>query len=154
MRILAIFFISVQLWVDSAQAACQPNVVDLRNASAEIRFDVELAITPEERGRGLMFRDHLPNRSGMLFVFDPPRSVSFWMKNTLIPLDMIFADRSGNVTAVHKGAIPGDLTPISGGDDVYAVLEINAGLASRYAFAPGTQMRHEIFSQGPAIWPC
>ncbi|MTI01620.1 DUF192 domain-containing protein, partial [Roseibium sp. RKSG952] len=89
-----------------------------------------------------------------LFVFDPPQRVAFWMKNTLIPLDMIFLDKTGTVTRVHEGAIPGNLTPVEGGDSVFAVLEINAGLASRYSIKPGTVMRHEIFSQGPAKWPC
>lgn len=101
-----------------------------------------------------MFRESLPQRAGMMFIFDPPQPVAFWMKNTLIPLDMIFLDRSGSVVHVHSNAIPGDLTPIEGGDSVYAVLEINAGLAERYLITPGTQMRHEVFSQGPAIWPC
>ena len=90
----------------------------------------------------------------MLFVYERPQRAVFWMKNTFIPLDMIFTDKAGTVTRVHEGAIPGDLTPIEGGDSVYAVLEINAGLAERYAIRPGSQMRHEVFSQGPAIWPC
>ncbi|MCG7518183.1 DUF192 domain-containing protein [Ruegeria sp. Ofav3-42] len=137
-----------------AEAACRSDQIDIRNASAQIRFNIEVAVTPQERSRGLMFRENLPNRSGMLFVFDPPQRVVFWMKNTLIPLDIIFLDRSGTVTRVHQGAIPGDLTPIEGGDSVFAVLEINAGLAARYSIKPGTEMRHEIFSQGPAIWSC
>ncbi len=101
-----------------------------------------------------MFRESMPQGEGMLFVFDPPQPVAFWMKNTLIPLDMIFLDRTGVVTHVHSDAVPGDLTPIEGGDSVFAVLEVNAGLAARYSIAPGTVMRHEIFSQGYAIWPC
>lgn len=138
----------------AARAECRADRVELRNDLAQVRFDIELAVTPQERSRGLMFRETMPSRSGMLFIFDPPQPVAFWMKNTLIPLDMIFVDRTGTVTRVHKGAIPGDLTPIEGGDSVYAVLEINAGLAERYALRPGTQMRHQVFSQGPAIWPC
>ncbi|WP_171207403.1 MULTISPECIES: DUF192 domain-containing protein [unclassified Ruegeria] len=137
-----------------ASAECRADRVALRNDAAEVRFDIELAVTPQERSRGLMFREEMPLRSGMLFVFDPPQRVAFWMKNTLIPLDMIFVDRQGTVTHVHEGAVPGDLTPIEGGDSVYAVLEINAGLSSRYGIVPGTEMQHEIFSQGPAIWPC
>ncbi|EEX10710.1 conserved hypothetical protein [Ruegeria lacuscaerulensis ITI-1157] len=148
LSILAIF------WSQIAFANCAPDRVELRNDRAQVRFAVELAITPQERSQGLMFRETLPLRSGMLFVFDPPQPVAFWMKNTLIPLDMIFVDRTGLVTRVHHGAIPGDLTPIEGGDSVFAVLEINAGLAARYSIGPGTQLRHEIFSQGPAIWPC
>lgn len=141
-------------WAGGALAECRPDRVELKNDQTQIRFDVELAITPQDRSRGLMFRESLPNRSGMLFVFDPPQRVAFWMKNTLIPLDMIFIDKTGAVSSVHKGAIPGDLTPIEGGDSVFAVLEINAGLAARYGIKAGTQVRHEIFSQGPAIWPC
>jgi uncharacterized membrane protein (UPF0127 family) len=122
--------------------------------SGDIAFATEMATSDDTRSRGLMFREDLPRGAGMLFVFDPPQPVAFWMKNTLIPLDMIFVDRAGMVTRVHEGAIPGDLTPIEGGDSVYAVLEINAGLSARYGIRPGAQMRHEIFSQGPAIWPC
>lgn len=142
------------LWTGTGHAACQDDRVSLRNDKTQVAFDIELAVTPQERARGLMFRESMPSRFGMLFVFDPPQPVAFWMKNTLIPLDMIFTDKSGTVIHVHENAIPGDLTPIEGGDNVYGVLEINAGLAARYLITPGTQMRHEIFSQGPAIWPC
>ncbi|NOD33964.1 MULTISPECIES: DUF192 domain-containing protein [unclassified Ruegeria] len=153
-RFLTLLTLFFTLWAGGAFAACRADQVSLRNDAATVRFDIELAVTPQERSRGLMFRESLPNRSGMLFVFDPPQPVAFWMKNTLIPLDMIFVDRTGTVTRVHEGAIPGDLTPIEGGDSVFAVLEINAGLSARYSITPGTQMQHEIFSQGPAIWPC
>ncbi|MGV6804238.1 MAG: DUF192 domain-containing protein [Ruegeria sp.] len=141
-------------WSNVAAAECRLNRLDVRNEQAQVRFVVELAVTPQERSQGLMFRESMPQRSGMLFIFDPPQPVAFWMKNTLIPLDMIFVDKTGLVTRVHKGAVPGDLTPIEGGDSVFAVLEINAGLAARYSIEPGTVMRHEFFSQGPAIWPC
>ena len=154
MKQLAFLFLAYVIWPGIGLAACSDDRVDLRNDRAQIRFDIELAISPQERARGLMFRETLPGRSGMLFVFDPPQPVAFWMKNTLIPLDIIFVDRAGTVTHVHQGAIPGDLTPIEGGDSVYAVLEINAGLAARYFIAPGTVMRHEVFSGGPAVWPC
>ncbi|WP_085796384.1 DUF192 domain-containing protein [Falsiruegeria litorea] len=140
--------------VSSVAATCQADAVTLKNDQAEIRFSIELAQTPEERSRGLMFREHLPARAGMLFVFEHPQRVAFWMKNTLIPLDMIFVDRTGTVTHVHQGAIPGDETPIPGGDQVYSVLEINAGLAARYGISNGTVLRHKVFSNGPAAWPC
>ncbi|GAA6158103.1 DUF192 domain-containing protein [Ruegeria sp. HU-ET01832] len=151
---LAVLTTIAVLWTSSAFAACSPDRVTLKNDKSQVSFDIELAVSPQERARGLMFRESLPQRAGMMFIFDPPQPVAFWMKNTLIPLDMIFLDRSGSVVHVHSNAIPGDLTPIEGGDSVYAVLEINAGLAERYLIMPGTQMRHEVFSQGPAIWPC
>lgn len=152
-RFLTFLFLSMFL-SQGAFAQCSSGRLDLRNDQAQVRFVVELAVTPQERARGLMFREDLPQRAGMLFVFDPPQPVAFWMKNTLIPLDMIFIDDRGVVTRVHQNAVPGDLTPIEGGDSVYAVLEINAGLAARYSIGPGTVLRHEIFSQGSPIWPC
>ena len=153
-RVVALVMVMFLGAASSVAAACQANSVTLKNDQAEIRFSIELAQTPQERSRGLMFREHLPAQSGMLFVFERPQRVAFWMKNTLIPLDMIFVDRTGTVTHVHEGAIPGDETPIPGGDQVYSVLEINAGLASRYGIAIGTVLRHEVFSKGPAAWPC
>ena len=101
-----------------------------------------------------MFRKSLPRGAGMLFVYERPQTSAFWMKNTLIPLDIIFLDETGLVTSVHANAVPGDLTPIPGGDRVFAVLEINGGLARRYGISAGTQMRHEIFSRAAAVWPC
>ncbi|WP_170759868.1 DUF192 domain-containing protein [Ruegeria lacuscaerulensis] len=153
-RLFPVLAIVSMVWTGSVLAACRDDRVGLRNDKTQISFDIELAVTPQERARGLMFRESLPQRSGMLFIFDPPQPVAFWMKNTLIPLDIVFVDRAGTVTSVHANAQPGDLTPIEGGDSVFAVLEINAGLADRYLITPGTQMRHIVFSQGPAIWPC
>jgi len=98
--------------------------------------------------------DLMARGAGMLFVYESPRPASFWMKNTLISLDMLFADKTGRVTHVHHRAIPGDLTPIDGGDGVYAVLEINGGLAKDYGITKGSLMRHPVFSPGPAAWPC
>ncbi|SLN43295.1 hypothetical protein TRL7639_02259 [Falsiruegeria litorea R37] len=153
-RVVALVMFMFVGAVSSVAATCQADAVTLKNDQAEIRFSIELAQTPEERSRGLMFREHLPARAGMLFVFEHPQRVAFWMKNTLIPLDMIFVDRTGTVTHVHQGAIPGDETPIPGGDQVYSVLEINAGLAARYGISNGTVLRHKVFSNGPAAWPC
>lgn len=149
----AIASIVLALAASAAKADCFDEKVDLRGAWGQASFAVELALTPEERGRGLMFRESMPNNAGMLFIFDPPRAVSFWMRNTLIPLDMVFADRDGVVQRVHSNAIPGDETGISGGDDVYAVLEVNAGLAKVYGISAGTEMRHPLFGSA-ASWPC
>lgn len=137
-----------------AFAACSDGTVTLRGDWGEAQFNIELADTVKDRARGLMFRESLPTRDGMLFVYESPQRASFWMKNTLIPLDMLFVDRAGTVTSIHHQAIPGDLTPIAGGDAVYAVLEINGGLAKTYGISVGSLMQHKVFSDGPAIWPC
>ena len=137
-----------------AQAACAPGRLDLRWEGGKESFAVEVADDGAERAQGLMFRTELAPASGMLFVYEMPRRVSFWMKNTLIPLDMVFADASGTVTRVHSGAVPGDLTPIDGGEGVQFVLEINAGLASKLGIGPGTVLRHPAIPSETAAWSC
>jgi uncharacterized membrane protein (UPF0127 family) len=137
----------------AALAQCAADAVDLRGDWGQARFAVELADTPQERARGLMHRESLPRGAGMLFIYERPQSVSFWMRNTLIPLDIIFLDETGTVARVHDNAIPLDETSISGGRDIQFVLEINAGLAAQFGIAPGTELRHpEIGAE--AAWPC
>ena len=112
-----------------AEAACTPARLDLRWDGGHESFAVEVADDAAERAQGLMFRTELSPASGMLFVYEGPRHPQFWMKNTLIPLDMVFADSTGTVTRVHANAVPGDLTPVDGGEGVQFVLEIAGGLA-------------------------
>jgi hypothetical protein len=118
------------------------------------RYEVELALDHHSQMRGLMFRESLPERGGMLFVFGVERPQSFWMKNTLIPLDMIFADDRGVVQRVHSNAVPGDLTAIPGGPNIQYVLEINGGLAQSLGIAPGAEMQHPAIDQEKSTWPC
>ena len=89
----------------------------------------------------------------MLFVYPRPQFAAFWMKNTLIPLDMLFIDERGRAKAIHSNAIPGDETLIPGGNGVLAVLEINGGLAKALGIGVGAEMRHPIFGEA-AHWPC
>lgn len=138
----------------TAAASCAVDEVGLQGPWGQASFTVEVADTDAERGQGLMFRESMSERAGMLFVYDRPQSVSFWMRNTLIPLDMIFADQTGIVRHVHRDAVPLDETPIFGGDDIFAVLEVNGGLTLRYGIAAGTLMRHPAFDQTTAAWPC
>ncbi|MFD1912323.1 DUF192 domain-containing protein [Halodurantibacterium flavum] len=137
-----------------ALADCRPDRVDLRGPWGEARFTVEIADTDATRAQGLMFRDSLPQRAGMLFIYDRPRSATFWMRNTLIPLDMIFVDERGVVAHVHSNAIPLDETPIEGGEDILMVLEINGGGANLLGIAPGTEMRHPRLDPALAVWAC
>ena len=83
----------------------------------------------------------------MLFVYEKPQHVSFWMENTLIPLDMVFLDAAGRVVRVHENAVPLDRTPIPSGEQVLAVLEINGGLARAIGIAPGAELRHAAMPQ-------
>jgi uncharacterized membrane protein (UPF0127 family) len=137
-----------------ASAACDPGRVEFRGDFGTAGFAVEIADDPEERAVGLMNRPAMPTGQGMLFVYERPQPVSFWMRNTLIPLDMIFMDDAGRVTRVHANAVPHDETPIPGGDGVLVVLEINGGLASRIGIGPGAEMRHPALDPSTAAWPC
>ena len=138
----------------SAQAACGPGLLDLRWGGGAAHFAVEIADTAAERELGLMHRDQMASAAGMIFVYDRPVHAQFWMKDTLIPLDMIFADAAGVVTAVHSNAIPGDLTPIDGGEGVVYVVEINGGLAAGLGIAPGAVMRSDLIDPALAEWTC
>lgn len=136
-------------------ASCQPGVLEARAPSgAKARFQVELADDDRTRALGLMNRPSLPRSAGMLFVYPRPVHASFWMKNTLIPLDMLFADETGRVTKLHSDAVPLDETPIDGGRDIRFVLEINGGLARRLGLVEGTVLRHPAIAQDRAAWPC
>jgi Uncharacterized conserved protein len=141
------------LWAGAAAAACREDVVDIRGEDGLSRFVVEIAATPEARARGLMFREHLPESEGMLFLFEPVQPVSFWMRNTPLPLDLIFLAADGTVRRVTADAVPFSETPMPSGGPVRAVLEINAGLAARFGIEAGSQMRHPAFGED-AAWPC
>jgi uncharacterized membrane protein (UPF0127 family) len=104
---------------------------------------VELARTDAERARGLMHRRALGRDAGMLFLFDETAEHAFWMKDTLIPLDMIFIGEDGRVTGVVARAVPGDLTPRSAGGPSRYVLEVNGGWAEAHGVAPGDRVRFE-----------
>lgn len=137
-----------------AAAACSEDRLELRGDFGSVRFRVVVADTPQARAQGLMHVPEMPRLSGMLFVYERPQSVSFWMENTLIPLDMIFADETGVVRRIHENAVPLDRTPIPGGDDIQYVLEINGGMAATLGLSEGDQMRHPAIAQDLAAWPC
>lgn len=125
-----------------AWAVCADDKVTLQGDWGQATFTVAVADDAQERAQGLMFVETMPTLSGMLFVYDRPQPVSFWMKNTLIPLDMLFAGADGTILRIHENAIPGDLTPIPGGEQIQFVLEINGGLSGRLGITEGDLMQH------------
>lgn len=156
-RLKATFLVVCLLLVGAGTAGaadCDPGRVDIRGDWGAVRFSTELALTPEDQARGLMFRETLPTLGSMLFVYDRTRLVSFWMRNTLIPLDMIFIDERGTVLRVHAEAQPLDETPVELGAPARAVLEINGGLAARLGIGPGDILRSPAMPQDSAAWPC
>ena len=111
----------------------------------ELKFDVEMAVNDTQRARGLMFRDKLGPYEGMLFDFHQEAPVSFWMKNTLIPLDMVFIAGDGTIRHIHANAKPLSTDTIPSEYPVRAVLEINGGSARLLGIKPGDKVRHPIF---------
>jgi uncharacterized membrane protein (UPF0127 family) len=137
-----------------AVAGCSEARVALRGDWGTVRFEVEVADTATERSVGLMHRDHLAARSGMLFIYPSLQAASFWMRNTQISLDILFVDHRGIVRHIHHRAKPLDETLIFGGDSVLAVLEINGGLANDRGITVGSQVQSPLLPQKFAAWPC
>jgi uncharacterized membrane protein (UPF0127 family) len=114
----------------------------------EIKFDVDLALNDAQRSRGLMFREKLGPYEGMLFDFHQEAPVSFWMKNTLIPLDMVFIAADGTIRHIHPNAVPHSTDTIPSQAPVRGVLEINGGSARLLGIKPGDKVKHPIFGNG------
>ena len=130
-------------------AAFAPGELVIETGRAAHRFTIELAASPEERALGLMFRQSMPADHGMLFDFEEPQPVGFWMKNTPLPLDMLFIDAQGTVVRIAADTTPYSETPIICEQPVRAVLELNAGTSARLGIAPGAKVRHPIFGAPP-----
>ena len=108
---------------------------------------IEIARTPAEMERGLMYRERLDADRGMLFLYEDDREVAFWMKNTLIPLDLIFADASGRIVAIAERAVPLSTALIPSPGPVRAVLEVNGGTARRLHIQVGDRLLHPALSR-------
>ena len=108
-------------------------------------FNIELALTDQQRNQGLMNRTEMPLDAGMLFYFEDYAERSFWMKNTLISLDIIFVDEQGVIVRIRDNAIPNDLTSLKSGVPARAALEINGGMAKQLGIKEGDQMHHVFF---------
>ena len=143
--------------VAAALVACSPNVapaevvagqaqtglkqvpLTITSASGAHRFTVDVAATPEQQERGLMFVKHLAGDRGMIFPYDPPQNVAFWMKNTLIPLDIIFIRADGTIARITNARAL-DETPLPSGEPITAVLEIAGGRAAELGIATGDRV--------------
>ena len=129
-----------------AKAVVEP--LEIASGKRRTKFLVEIADDDAERERGLMFRTHLAPDRGMLFDFKTEREVAFWMKNTLIPLDMVYIRANGKIFSIAANAVPGSLVPIPSGGPVRAVLEIAGGRAAQLGLLPGDHVFSRIFPRG------
>jgi uncharacterized membrane protein (UPF0127 family) len=128
-----------------AQEALEP--LEIVTAGGTQRFSVEVMRTPEQLSQGLMFRRYLPDDRGMLFDFKTEQPVQFWMKNTYLPLDMIFISKAGKIVSIAENTEPLSEKLVPSGAPVAAVLEVNAGTAARIHAAPGDTVRASIFGK-------
>ena len=135
------------VFYSSALANCVDDHVHLSGPWGSAKFTVEVADTDAERTQGLMFRDNLAKFESMLFVYDNPQHVAFWMKNTLIPLDILYFTAEGVLLDIRENAVPGDLVPFRSSELVQYVLEVNAGTSKSLKFGLDTVLGHARLAQ-------
>lgn len=133
----------------SLKAGAAVEVLTIRTASGkEVAYQVEIADTDASRQKGLMYRTEMPSNRGMLLDFGAPEKVSIWMKNTFIPLDIIYVDAAGIITQIVEQAEPQSTSLMNSNARVRAVLEVNAGQAAYHGFKAGDQVIHHVFKPG------
>lgn len=153
MRALGGYLAGFTLAAGAALADCSDDHVSVFGDWGKARFTVSVADDASERSQGLMNVPEMGTMSGMLFAYGAPVHATFWMRNTLIPLDMLFADSRGTITHIHENAIPLDETVIDGGRNVSYVLEVNGGMTARLGISVGDSLQHPLFGELAAI-PC
>ena len=146
MSLGAVIAILVALCANPAAAASfQP--LEIATKSGVQVFSVEMATTEEEKQTGLMYRKELADGKGMLFDFSPEQQISMWMKNTYIPLDMIFIRADGRILRIAENTEPLSTRIISSGGLARGVLEVIAGTAQKYGIQPGDRVAHPLFNK-------
>jgi len=134
-------------WAQSSgNVSFQHAELAIESGGKRIPFKVEIADTDERRALGLMYRTSLPADAGMLFDFKHDQDVAMWMRNTRIPLDMLFIDRTGRIVNIAERAVPFSEATISSAAPVLAVLELNGGTAARLGLKPGDRVIYPLFS--------
>ena len=147
-KILGFIFLCLALSASvGSVAAGDPQTLEIASQTGVHAFAVELAATPEQREHGLMYRRELPEGQGMLFDFERDQEVSFWMRNTYIPLDMIFIRGDGRILRIAENTEPLSERRVPSGGRVRGVLEVIGGTARKLGIAPGDRVAHPIFSR-------
>ncbi|MEZ5815796.1 MAG: DUF192 domain-containing protein [Hyphomicrobiaceae bacterium] len=131
------------------KAEMRKDPLKLITASGTHTFTVEVAETPAQKARGLMFRRSLADDAGMIFPYEPPQEATMWMRNTYISLDMVFIRKDGIVHRIEAGTEPFSEAVIASNGDVAAVLELKAGTAARIQLKPGDKVLHGLFATSP-----
>jgi len=151
MRLKFTLIISFVVLTGVTACQAQPRVSIIADEGREIAFQVEIADTPTKREMGLQYRRELAPDHGMIFLFPTEEQQSFWMKNTPIPLDMIFISAERKIVGVVENTVPFSLDGRSVSGKSQYVLEINGGLSRRYGFKAGDSVRFQGFSPESAM---
>src|SRR5262245_16901511 len=133
------------LAVAAPSVATEEQSLEIVTRSGVYPFTVEIAVTDEERAKGLMYRRELPQGRGMLFDFKRDVNATMWMKNTYISLDMIFIRANGTIQSIAENTTPESEKIIAAGGPVRAVLEVVAGTARKLGIRPGDRVAHPLF---------
>lgn len=154
-RLLGAFFVGIALWLAPAQALAQATYQEpteaqptlttekmdiLTTSGQRFRFHIEVAKTMEEKERGLMFRKELAADGGMIFIFGEAYRPYLWMRNTLVPLDMLFLDKEGYIQYIKHSAKPHSLEPIGSGGEAWAVVELQGGISKKLGIRIGDRV--------------
>jgi len=133
--------------IDAARAVVfEETPLTIAAEGGRFEFQVELAVSPEQRSQGLMFREDLAEDRGMLFDFGRPQRASMWMRNTYVPLDMLFIDGAGRITQIATDTQPLSDAAIASREPVRAVLELRAGVTAKLGIEPGDRVIHPLFA--------
>jgi uncharacterized protein len=150
MKFLIFFLILIFLPLTNSysnEGTLKNNNLIIKTINSEYTFTIELAISADERSKGLMFRNNLKQNEGMLFIYPKNQIIKMWMKNTLIPLDMIFIDENGEIEEIYKMTTPNDLTPLGPEVNLRGVLEINGGLTTYLNIKKGDLIIHSSLNR-------
>lgn len=146
-RVLAAFLLIAGMNAVAASITFEEAPLTIDAATGEFEFQVEIAVSPEQRGLGLMFREDLAEDRGMLFDFGKLQRASMWMRNTYVPLDMLFVDPEGRITQIAADTRPLSDAVIASREPVRAVLELRAGVTAKLGIRPGDRVVHPLFTE-------
>jgi uncharacterized membrane protein (UPF0127 family) len=131
----------------AAQEVFEKSELVIVTSAGPKTFQIEIATTSSQQAQGLMYRRTMAADAGMLFPYTSPRRLSFWMKNTFIPLDLLFIAADGRIASIQQRTVPQSLEPIRSRGKVLAVLELNGGTVSRLNIKPGDRVEHAVFEK-------
>ena len=145
--LLATLIVISRIAAPLASVSFEESSLTIDAKSGRFEFRVEMAVSPEQRSQGLMFREDLAEDRGMLFDFGRPQQASMWMRNTYVPLDMLFIDGDGRITQIAADTQPLSDAVIASREPVRAVLELRAGVTAKLGIEPGDRVVHPLFAR-------